>query len=198
MHPKLFDVRANDLSNAGVPVLKPWKRIPLDPETAGAWIVAGDVDGDGQVEIVFESINVGKVCPDVPGQQIVVDIDHRPRGESPLWVLDREGDLLGQIITDGSRHHALTDWFGQGLDRSVDSIVMGTAAALFDCAGNRVALFDAPKVGLVAKGDVTGNGVPDLVFSSNPASEIALFRNEQGKPPRGGAALGTGVNYTLY
>jgi len=146
----------------------------------------------------FESINVGKVCPGVPGNQIVVDIDHRPRGESPLWVLDRDGDLLGQIITDGSRHHALVDWFGQGGDQSVASIVMSTAAALFDCAGNKVARFDAPEVGLVAKGDLTGNGVPDLIFSSNPASEIALFKNQQGKPPQGGSPLGTGVNYTLY
>jgi len=142
----------------------------------------------------FESINVGKVCPDVPGKQIVVDIDHRPRGESPLWVLDQEGDLFGQIITDGSRHHALVDWFGQG----IESIVMGTAAALFDCAGNKVTRFDATKVGLVVKGDLTGNGVPDLMFSSNPASELTIFRNELGKPPEDGVPLGTGVNYTLY
>ena len=52
MRPRLFDVRANDISNEGVPVLQPWKRIALDPDYAGAWIVAGDVDGDGQVEIV--------------------------------------------------------------------------------------------------------------------------------------------------
>ena len=95
----------------------------------------------------FESINVGNVCADVPGQQIVVDIDHRPWGESPLWVLDEDGDLLGQIITDGSRHHVLIDWFGQG----VESIVMGTAAAMFDGYGHKIALFDAPEVGLCSK-----------------------------------------------
>ena len=111
---------------------------------------------------------------------------------------DQDGDLLGQIITDGSRHHPLIDWFSQGFDRSVASIVMGTAAAMFDCAGNKVARLDAPEAGLVTKGDLTGNGVPDLMFSSNPASEVALFRNEQGKPPAGGVPLGTGVNYTLY
>ena len=414
--PRLFDVRANDIPNKGIPVLQPWKRIPLDPETAGAWIVAGDIDGDGQVEIVsakndnendvhytssvvahrldgsvlwrwgdptegrntlhhdvacqiydwdgdgqnevvlatkgaivelegatgvekrrfsipenasdcivfanisggkrasdvlvktrygqiwaydydgtllwtvkepagfktahqarpididgdgrdeilagyallnpdgtlrwdlgavvperghldcarvfqmgaspadwkliltfcggnqmvmidgtgrllwsltghhFESINVGKVCADVPGNQIVVDIDHRPWGESPLWVLDEHADLLGQIITDGSRHHVLIDWFGQG----IESIVMGTAAAMFDGEGQKIAVLDAPEAGLVAKGDMTGNGVPDLILSSNPASEVCIFRNEQGKPTDGGVALGTGVNYTLY
>jgi hypothetical protein len=109
-------------------------------------------------------------------------------------VLDGEGDLLGQIITDGSRHHTLVDWFGEGSN----SIVMGTAAALFDCAGHKVARLDAREVGLVAQGDLTGNGVPDLMVSGNPASEVCLFRNAQGKPPQGGAPLGTGVNYTLY
>jgi outer membrane protein assembly factor BamB len=142
----------------------------------------------------FESINVGKVWPVRPGMQIVVDIDHRPWGESPLWVLDESGTLLGQIITDDSRHHVLIDWFGRG----VESIVMGTAAAMFDGHGRKVARFDAAEVGLCSKGDMTGNGVPDLIFSSNPASEICIFRNEQGKPPAGGVALGTGVNFTLY
>nr|MBP9903708.1 hypothetical protein [Verrucomicrobiota bacterium] len=34
------------------PVIQPWRRIALDPEYSGAWVVAGDLDGDGQVEIV--------------------------------------------------------------------------------------------------------------------------------------------------
>jgi outer membrane protein assembly factor BamB len=142
----------------------------------------------------FESVNVGKVCADVPGKQIVVDIDHRPWDKSPLWVLDEHGNLLGQIITDGSRHHALIDWFGRG----VESIVMGTAAAMFDGRGNKVAMFDASAVGLCSKGDMTGNGVPDLIFSSNPASEICIFKNEKGEKPEGKVALGTGINFTLY
>ncbi len=35
-----------------VPLIKAWARVSLDPEYAGAWIVAGDLDGDGAVEIV--------------------------------------------------------------------------------------------------------------------------------------------------
>ena len=34
------------------PVVQPWRRITLDPEYSGAWVVAGDLDGDGAVEIV--------------------------------------------------------------------------------------------------------------------------------------------------
>ena len=35
-----------------IPLVQPWKRIALDPEFGGAWVVAGDLDGDGTVEIV--------------------------------------------------------------------------------------------------------------------------------------------------
>ncbi len=34
------------------PLLKPWKTVPLDPAYSGQWVVMGDVDGDGQVEVV--------------------------------------------------------------------------------------------------------------------------------------------------
>lgn len=35
-----------------VPKVYPWKRIAFDPSFAGAWVLAGDVDGDGEVEII--------------------------------------------------------------------------------------------------------------------------------------------------
>jgi len=144
----------------------------------------------------FESIDVGKVCADVPGKQVVVDIDHREPGVSPHWVLDDHGNLLGQIITDGSRHHKLIDWFGEGLD----SIVMGTAAAMFNGRGEKVGIFDVPpaEIGMVATGDMTGNGVPDLIFSCDPASEVCVFQNEMGAKPDRPIPLGTGANFTLY
>lgn len=34
-----------------VPKVSPWKRIAFDPSFGGAWVLAGDVDGDGEVEI---------------------------------------------------------------------------------------------------------------------------------------------------
>jgi hypothetical protein len=34
------------------PVIQPWRTITLDPQYGGAWIVAGDLDGDGVPEIV--------------------------------------------------------------------------------------------------------------------------------------------------
>jgi hypothetical protein len=43
-------IAATDTTNA--PLVQPWRRITLDPENAGAWVAAGDLDGDGAVEIV--------------------------------------------------------------------------------------------------------------------------------------------------
>jgi len=43
-----------------VPVIRPWKVITLDPDYRGAWCVAGDLDGDGEVEIVTAQGNRGE------------------------------------------------------------------------------------------------------------------------------------------
>ena len=50
--PTLFSVRCNDVPNEQVAHVQPWRTIQLDPLYRGAWIVAGDLDGDGQAEIV--------------------------------------------------------------------------------------------------------------------------------------------------
>jgi hypothetical protein len=44
------EVSATNEPNAA-PV-QPWRRVTLDPHYSGAWVVAGDLDGDGTVEIV--------------------------------------------------------------------------------------------------------------------------------------------------
>ena len=40
------------MTDRNVPVVEPWKRIPFDPSYGGSWVVAGDIDGDGEVELV--------------------------------------------------------------------------------------------------------------------------------------------------
>ena len=159
------------------------------------------IDGDGRVvwSVVgphFESIDVGKVCPDVPGRQVVVDIAYYEPGQGSLWVLDDRGELLGKIVTEGPRHHTVIDWSGDG----ADSIVAATARAIFDGEGRKVAELDMPAhtTGVCAKGDMTGNGVPDLILFSNPASGVYVFKNAAGKKPDVPIPLGTDVNFTVY
>jgi hypothetical protein len=144
----------------------------------------------------FESIDVGKVCPDLPGQQVIVDIDHRPRGESPTWILSEDGEWLGQIIADRSRRHLTIDWNGSGNEY----IHISQTRALFDCSGRKKAIFDLPWVDENIesyKCDLTGNGVPDLLFHTVPPNEIYLFKNESGRKIEG-IPLGTVKNFSLY
>ena len=54
------------------------------------------VDGTGRVvwELAghhFESLRIADLLPDVPGKEILVDIDHLPKGESLLWVVSAQG-----------------------------------------------------------------------------------------------------------
>jgi len=45
-----------------IPVIAPWRVVTLDPDYGGQWMVAGDLDGDGQPEIVSaENFNEGDV-----------------------------------------------------------------------------------------------------------------------------------------
>jgi hypothetical protein len=165
----------------------------------------GVIDGDGNwiwslAGHHFESLNIGKVYPDIPGNQIMVDIDHRPWGESPLWVLSVKGELLGQITSDCSRRHLFIDWDGNGRQ----SILISQAQAMFDGAGKMAGYFELP--GLADSvthrvksyvAEMTGDGVPDVIFHTSPASAIYIFKNETGRK-MDGIELGTGKNFTLY
>ncbi|MCL4789048.1 MAG: hypothetical protein KJ070_20015 [Verrucomicrobia bacterium] len=43
---------ASKVQTTNPPAIEPWRTITLDPEHSGAWVVAGDLDGDGAVDIV--------------------------------------------------------------------------------------------------------------------------------------------------
>lgn len=169
------------------------------------------LDGNGRIlwELSgqhFESVDVGRICPDVSGLHLAVDIDHRPWGQGPLWVIDEQGRFLGRIRTDYARHHALLDWTGDGMD----DILIAEARGIFDGQGRRVAslamqeadLTDpraadaAEKLALV--GDMTGDGVPDVMLTTAASSAVYIYKNEHGRKPNPPSPPGTGVNFTLY
>ncbi len=139
----------------------------------------------------FESIDVGKIYDNIPGNQILVDIDHTPHGESPVWIIDEKGNFLGRIVTDYSRRHLLIDWFGNG----TESIAIGVPACLFDGHGNKTVIFDTEGTNCF-KTDMTGDSVPDIFFVGN--QEVTIFKNEKGKKSDKYKVPGTGVNFTLY
>ena len=164
------------------------------------------VDGAGAVVwerpgLHFESVQTGNIVADAPGPQILVDVDHTPDGESPMWVLDADGVPLGRITTRYSRHHRLLDWTGDGLA----DILAADSRGVYDGTGKRVATFSMPGAGDPAKegyelsaltGDCDGDGVPDVLIITPGA--VHIYRNENGKRPEGPAVPGTGGNVTLY
>jgi hypothetical protein len=154
----------------------------------------------------FESVDVGRICAGVPGLQVAVDIDHRPWGQGPVWILDEQGRQLTEITTDYARHHALVDWTGDG----VAEILIAEARGLFDAHGRRVATFamresdlgphDAPDAAEMEAlvGDMTGDGVPDVMVTTRSSSAVYIYRNEHGRRPVPPMPPGTETNFTLY
>ena len=169
------------------------------------------VDGTGQIRWNlpgwhFESIDIGRVCRNEPGPQIVVDVPYAPHGSQPIWILDQQGILLGQILTDEARFHRLIDWQGEG----VESIIVGQPPAMFSGeTGKKQAIFEMPIAAgeaipdlsketiICLKADVDGDHVPDVIYSTNPAATVYVYKNEHGTPDKT-VPLGSGVNWTLY
>lgn len=165
------------------------------------------IDGNGAVQWEasghhYESIDIGHVLPDEPGPQILVDIDHRPYGESPLCVLNEKGHMVGRLVTNYSRHHVLLDWDGDGLDE----IVVAHSGGLYDHHGRRIAALATPGAepanvqGSYEKslqvGDMDGDRIADLMLTT-PHS-VYVYRNLRGKKASGLVRLGSEPNFTLY
>ena len=156
------------------------------------------VDGNGSTvwEIPghhFESLNVGNVFPGIPEKQILVDIDHVPEGESPVWIYDNSGRHLGRLVSDYCRHHTLLDWTGDGFDE----IILPNARGVFDAKGKRIATFDCDSSGVaVQTGDMTGDGRNDIAITTD--TSVFIFENTHGQNSSVSVQLGCGVNFTFY
>jgi len=164
------------------------------------------IDGNGKIlwEVAghhFESIDVGRIFADHPGQQLLVDIDHQPRGNSPLWVMDETGKLLGQIVTNSSRFHALLDWTGDG----ANEILVGNSGAIYNQQGKRIATLTPSAIASSPKrkgghslliGDMTGDGIADVMLAT--ATDVYIFKNTKGPKNITPLDLGTEFNFTLY
>ncbi|HUW19527.1 MAG TPA: hypothetical protein VMW16_09510 [Sedimentisphaerales bacterium] len=158
------------------------------------------VDGNGKIlwEVPgyhFQSVQAGRIYPDLPGPQIIVDIDHSRRGQAPLWLLDANGRQLGRIMTDYCRQHALLDWDGDGYEE----IIIAFGHGVFDGAGKRIATFQTKgSGGTLLLGDMTGDGVSDVTILARTPAIVYIFKNEKGKEEQETSPLGCGVNFTLY
>ena len=147
----------------------------------------------------YESVDVGEIRDDVPGLELVVDIDHLPAPPKPLCLFDQRGNQLGRINTDYTRHHLLVDWNGDGLQEIGSSLPQG----LFDGRGRRVCSFAIAKgerPRLMAAVDLSGHGTRDVLLTTikDGTYKAYLYRNETTSLPSQKRPPGTGLNFTLY
>ena len=163
------------------------------------------LDGEGKVIWEapghhFESVDVGRVLPNSPEPQLVVDIDHLP-DSGPIWVFDGQGAAVGRLRTNYARHHCILDWNGDGLEE----IIVGDSCGISDHRGCPILTLQIPTAGFHEKGpherflvpaNVAGAGRPDLIVTSPNTAHI--FRNEQGARDPCFAELGSERNFTLY
>jgi len=165
------------------------------------------IDGNGKVlwEVPghhFESIDAGHIIPNHAGPHICVDIDHQPYGKSPVWVLDEQGQRLGQLVTDYSRHHCLLDFTGDG----TDEIMVAHKNGIYNHQGRRIGTFDTPGEEIsegktkyeksILIGDMTGDGIRDVILAT--FHTVYIYQNTNGRKSGNSIRLGTELNFTLY
>lgn len=152
----------------------------------------------------FESAETGRLRPE-SAWDVVVDIDHRPYGESPMWVIGADGAQLGSYMTNYSRFHHLVDIDGDGFDE----ILMAHARTLCDASGRRRYQFapdddfaaaavdplDGDTGPFAVTGDMTGDGRIDIVAHTERRAHV--YEN-QGHLTEPAMDVGTPVNFTLY
>ena len=130
----------------------------------------------------YESVDAGEIRPDVPGKELVVDVDHLRVPEKPLCLFSQDGNLLGRYLTDYTRHHALLDWNADG----IQEIGSALTRRLFDGNGNRVVTFAIPQdeeAYDIQGGDFTGDGNDDAFVITLRGEDVFAYIFTRKSPP---------------
>jgi hypothetical protein len=165
----------------------------------------------------FESLDVGELTDHHPGPQIAVDTTHgQAPFEDPLWFLDADGKPFGRVFGLRVRQHRNVRWLGNGLEQVLvvqDGVLIDAdqgepvlRLAVPEPAGMRPPnpsgredehkLFgDVLYKAFIA--DLDGDGIAEIVLSTNPATGVWIYKSDTAKPTTG-LPLGTPLNYTLY
>jgi hypothetical protein len=166
-HP-LFDVNDAGLPLSGIPTVKPWKIVPLDPEYGGQWVVAADLDADGEVEFVSsENHNVGDV------HYTSTAVAHNLDG-TVIW---RWGD---PAIGRKNWHHDVAcqihDWDGDGKAE----VILATQGAIVELDGQtgqekrRIRIPD-DATDCIAFADLAGRGRPGDILVKDRYHNIYAY-----------------------
>jgi hypothetical protein len=166
--PLFFDTSDTGQPPADIPVVSPWKIVPLDPDYAGQWVVAADLDADGEVEFVAcENHNVGDVH--YTSTAVAQNLDG-----TALW---RWGD---PDIGRKKWHHDVAcqihDWDGDGKDE----VILATQGAIVELDGRtgqerrRIRIPD-DATDCIAFADLAGRGRPTEVLVKDRYHNIYAY-----------------------
>ncbi|MGI9430144.1 MAG: hypothetical protein ACR2NM_15900 [Bythopirellula sp.] len=111
---KTYVTESADKVSDQVEVIKPWKVIVQDKEYNGAWLVAGDVDGDGEADIVSCRSLIEDDC-----RYTASVLVHRLDG-SVLWKWGKPEGMRTSLGSDFACQ--IYDWNGDGVQEVVLSV----------------------------------------------------------------------------
>ncbi len=164
----LFDTNDVGLAPSSVPMVKPWKMVPLDPEYGGQWVVAADLDGDGEVEFVScENHNVGDV------HYTSTAVAHNLDG-TVIW---RWGDPdVGRKIWHHDVACQIHDWDGDGKPE----VILATKGAIVELNGQtgqekRRIPIPTEATDCLAFADLAGRGRPTDVLVKDRYHSIYAY-----------------------
>ena len=166
--PLFFDTSDTGPAPADVPAIEPWKIVPLDRDYGGQWVVAADLDADGEVEFVAcENYNVGDV------HYTSTAVAQRLDG-TVLW---RWGD---PNVGRKEWHHDVAcqihDWDGDGKAE----VILATRGAIVELNGRtgqekrRIRIPD-DATDCIAFADLAGRGRPTDVLAKDRYHNIYAY-----------------------
>ncbi|MHC4520785.1 MAG: glycosyl hydrolase, partial [Planctomycetota bacterium] len=171
--PKPFDTRDTNKPTDDVPVIEPWRVVDLEPNYGGQWVVAGDVDGDSQVEIVSaENVNEGDVH--YTSTAVAQNLDG-----SVLW---RWGDPKpGRKVWHHDVACQIHDWNADGRN-DVVLATQGAVVALDGESGQELARIPIAEqaTDCLVFCDLAGNGAPRDFLVKDRYHQIWAY-NAQGQ-----------------
>ena len=166
--PLLFETNDAGAPPADARAIQPWRIVPLDPDYGGQWVIAADLDADGEVEFVTcENHNVGDVH--YTSTAVAQNLDG-----TVLW---RWGD---PGIGRKNWHHDVAcqihDWDGDGRAE----VVLATRGAIVELDGRtgrerrRIRIPDEA-TDCIAFADLAGRGRPADVLVKDRYHNIYAY-----------------------
>jgi len=160
--PTVFEIHDFRKDPMAAPMVEPWATVDLNQDYGGAWVVAADVDGDGEIEIITARQVSWWTGPHLQGgisTHFTASVAVQKLDGSLLWHWGSAGQ--GERITRNDVACQVYDWNGDG---KLEIVVIGRSEmAILDAAsGNLLRAYPVPPFACdcVIAADLVGRGYP--------------------------------------